>query len=209
MCTEESTTKRYIWRKLKKHLSHNQGTALTWNQRVINMYHQHRVLLNNNQTGLAWGSPFSSVMWKSHLPLNTSFGTQATVLQVPISSVCKYISWTSCSTTHWRVSNYWPQNKFGRKKWKVEKKQNRDIEEKFRYKYRSISSCSEKDLLYPTLSTLCVCVWMCDPGSRCRGPTWPGYCPPIQPSTELGLTNSSAPLVQDLSSCRKPFPPEL
>lgn len=29
----------------------------------------------------------------------------------------------------------------------------------------------------PTLPTLCVCVWVCDPGSRCRGLAWPGCCP--------------------------------
>ncbi len=63
-------------------------------------------------------------------------------------------------------------------------------------------------LLCPLCVCVCVCVWVCDPGSRCRGLAWPGCCP-IFSLVLPGLTPSSAPLVQDLSSCRKPSPPEL
>lgn len=33
------------------------------------------------------------------------------------------------------------------------------------------------NILLSTLPTLWVCVWVCDPGSRCRGLVWPGCCP--------------------------------
>lgn len=41
------------------------------------------------------------------------------------------------------------------------------------------------------VSLVCLCLWVCDPGSRCRGLAWPGLAwvlPPLQPSAEPGLT---------------------